>query len=61
MENEDAAVVSFDGDNVITLEAGEVIEISKAPKTAEILKIGKQSFLQILQKKMQVYDELNIT
>lgn len=48
--------VSLDGDRTFTLAVGERIEISQSELKTKILKLTSRSFLEILQKKMQVYD-----
>lgn len=48
--------VSLDGDRTFTLVVGERIEISQSELKTKILKLTSRSFLEILQKKMQVYD-----
>lgn len=48
--------VSLDGDRTFTLAVGERIEISQSELKTRILKLTSRSFLEILQKKMQVYD-----
>ncbi len=47
------AVVGFDGDTALHLLAGESIKISLASHVVKICKISNESFLEILQKKMQ--------
>ena len=54
-EKNDQVEVSFDGDNSMQLEPGDRIVVHKAPVYAQILKISKISFLEILRKKMQTY------
>jgi NAD+ kinase len=54
-QEDEQVVVSFDGDQVFSLQVGERIEICQTLETAKILKLTSQSFLEILQKKMQVY------
>ncbi|SDB08693.1 NAD+ kinase [Eubacterium oxidoreducens] len=58
-EQDEEVVVSFDGDQLMSLNVGEKITISKSPLMVKILKIGSQSFLEILQKKMSVYNDSN--
>ena len=48
--------VSLDGDRTFTLSVGERIAIRQSGLKTKILKLTDQSFLEILQKKMQVYD-----
>lgn len=52
-ETDDSAEVSFDGDYPIKLGFGDKIVIKKAEHAANILKLSKLSFLEILSKKMQ--------
>ncbi len=58
-EQDEEVVVSFDGDQLISLNVNDKITISKSPLMVKILKIGSQSFLEILQKKMSVYNDSN--
>lgn len=44
--------VNFDGGNTIDLQTGDSILIKRAEKTTRFIKLGKDSFLEILQKKM---------
>lgn len=46
------AVASFDAANAMALEAGERIEIQKSSKKMKLIKISKDSFLQVLGRKM---------
>lgn len=43
---------NFDGTHKVTLTTGDKVVIKKAPKTAGILKLNTESFLEILHKKM---------
>ncbi|MCM1386678.1 MAG: NAD(+)/NADH kinase [Bacillus sp. (in: Bacteria)] len=43
---------NFDGTHKVTLKTGDKIVIKKASKTAGILKLNTESFLEILHKKM---------
>lgn len=47
------AVVTFDGDDMITLKTGDRIRIKKAWETAKIVKLSKISFLETLREKMK--------
>lgn len=47
------AVVGFDGDTAMHLQAGESLKIALASHVVKICKISNESFLEILQKKMQ--------
>lgn len=44
--------VNFDGSNPVELQTGDSIEIARNEKTTSFLKLGKDSFLEVLQKKM---------
>ena len=50
---DDTAYVSCDGDRFATLNAGERFVIEKAVHTIKICKVNKQSFLEIMRKKMK--------
>jgi len=54
-ENDEAAVVSFDGDGIEKLAVGDKFVIKKADATIKIGKLSEESFLEILRKKMQAY------
>ncbi len=54
-QRDEAVEVSFDGDNAVRLEVGDRFVIRKAKETARICKLSKESFLEILSKKMQAY------
>ena len=54
-EQEEKVEVSFDGNPVGTLRAGESITIQKAPVCTKILKLSRLSFLQRLRKKQHDY------
>jgi NAD+ kinase len=45
--------VSFDGDTVFHLAAGDRVRIEQAPDTIRICRISNQSFLENLRKKMK--------
>ena len=49
---EDAATVSFDGGNVVSLTAGDVVKIRKSGKLTKFIKINNISFLEVLRRKM---------
>ena len=44
--------VIFDGGHQITLKAGDRVEIAQSEKTTGIIKLHKESFLEILNKKL---------
>ncbi len=44
--------VSFDGSNVVPVDAGDRIRIVKSEKTTEIIHINKVNFLEVLHRKM---------
>ena len=50
---DDTAYVSCDGDRFVTLHAGERFVIERAVHTIKICKVNKQSFLEIMRKKMR--------
>lgn len=50
---DDTANVSCDGDHFTTLKAGERFVIERAVHTIKICKVNKQSFLEIMRKKMK--------
>lgn len=54
-EQEEELEVSFDGDHVGILRAGEKITVKKARISTGILKLSQQSFLERLRKKLQGY------
>lgn len=47
------AFVTFDGEVLVPVTTGEYVEIQKSEKTADILKISKISFLEVLRNKMR--------
>jgi NAD+ kinase len=52
---DEQVLVSFDGDQNASLDAGDRIVVCQAKHDCRILKLGKLSFLEILRKKMQTY------
>ncbi|EOT21654.1 hypothetical protein C805_03732 [Eubacterium sp. 14-2] len=54
-EQKESLEVSFDGEPVGTLRAGEKIVIKKAQACTRILKLSQLSFLERLRKKLQGY------
>lgn len=54
-QNDEQAIVSFDGDEVKRLFVGGRFVISRAASTTRICKLSKKSFLQQLRKKMETY------
>jgi NAD+ kinase len=54
-QKDETVEVSFDGDNAVKLKVGDRFLIQKAEDTAKICKISRESFLEILRKKMQTY------
>jgi len=50
---DDTAYVSCDGDRFTTLNAGDRFVIERAVHTIKICKVNKQSFLEIMRKKMK--------
>lgn len=55
IENDETALVSFDGDSIDKLSVGDKFVIKKADATIKICKLSEESFLEILRKKMQNY------
>lgn len=53
-KNNPEAMVSFDATYSLPVEDGDCIKIKKAKATTKIIKINKDSFLQILSKKMSL-------
>lgn len=56
-DTEEWAEVSFDADMPRRMKAGDRVCIRKARHSANILKLSKLSFLEILAKKMQTYNK----
>lgn len=54
-QKDETVEVSFDGDNGVKLVVGDKFMIKRADATARICKLSKESFLEILRKKMQTY------
>ncbi|MCD7709147.1 MAG: NAD(+)/NADH kinase [Clostridiales bacterium] len=52
-QRDERASVSFDGDTAIRLAVGDRVKISRAKNIVKICRLGNQSFLEILRKKMQ--------
>jgi NAD+ kinase len=52
-QKDERAGVSFDGDTLFHLAAGERVRIGQAANVIRICRISNQSFLEILRKKMQ--------
>ncbi len=55
IEKDEFAEVSFDGDGIARLGVGDRFVIKRADSTIKICRLKKESFLEILRKKMQVY------
>ena len=47
------AIASFDGSGTLLMRSGDCLEIKKSKKTTKILKLGKDSFLDIISKKFE--------
>ena len=47
------AVVSFDGEEEVTVHTGERIRLQRAETTAKLIKLSKISFLEIMREKMR--------
>ena len=43
---------NFDGSHKVLLQPGDRIQVSRSPKTTEIVKLSEVSFLEVLHKKM---------
>ena len=54
-KKDETAVVSFDGDSVAELGAGDRFVVRSADATVKICKLNEESFLEIIRKKMQAY------
>lgn len=54
-ENDERAIVSFDGDNCYEMCVGDRFRVSLAEVSTTICKTSNKSFLDILKKKMQNY------
>lgn len=54
-QKDETVEVSFDGDNALKLEVGDRFIVHRAQDTAKICKLSKESFLEILRRKMQAY------
>ena len=54
-ERDEAACVSFDGDQVEKLAVGDRFVISQSDNVATICKLSNKSFLEMLRKKMESY------
>ncbi len=44
---------SFDGNHTIALSAGDRIRIVKSQESAEFIQLNRESFLEVLHKKMR--------
>lgn len=55
-ERDEVVGVSFDGDHVTKLAVGDKFVIRAAKETAHICKLSKESFLEILSRKMQMFE-----
>ena len=54
-QKDETVEVSFDGDKEGSLRVGDRFIVHRAKDTARICKLSKESFLQILRKKMSAY------
>lgn len=54
-EGDETVEVGFDGDSFCQMHVGDKIFIRRAKAKAQILKLSKRSFLEILRRKMQEY------
>lgn len=51
--DKEEAFATFDGEVSVPIATGDYVEIQKSEKTAELLKISKISFLEVLRNKMR--------
>lgn len=51
-EDEEGAQIVFDGNECIPMGPDDVIEVKRAPINTKLLKTNKQSFVEVLRKKM---------
>ena len=54
-EKDEQVMVSFDGDTAVTLGVGDKIRIFRAENVTRICKLNKESFLDIMRRKMANY------
>lgn len=54
-EQDEQAVVSYDGDSVLKLGVGDRFVVSQAASVTKICKLNKESFLEIMRRKMENY------
>ncbi len=47
--------LSFDGGQTVTLQSDDAVQIKRAEESVRILKLSQCSFLEILQRKLQIY------
>ena len=47
--------LSFDGTQAVSLQPEDIVQIRKAEESVRILKLSQRSFLEILQRKLQIY------
>ncbi len=47
--------LSFDGGQTVTLQSDDAVQIKRAEESVRILKLSQRSFLEILQRKLQIY------
>lgn len=55
IEGDEQASVSFDGDTVIRLGVGERCVVSRSRNITRVCKLKKESFLEIMRRKMETY------
>lgn len=55
-QKDETVEVSFDGDNAVRLEVGDKFIVHRAKDMTRICKLKKESFLEILRRKMQAYN-----
>ncbi len=54
---EESVEIAFDGDNIACIGIGESIVIKQAPEMAKFLKLSSLSFIERLEKKMNVFSD----
>lgn len=55
VEQDESALVSFDGDGVAQLGVGDKFVIRQSDAKVKVCKLNEESFLEILRKKMKAY------
>ena len=55
-QKDETVEVSYDGDNAVGLEVGDRLVVKQAASVANVCKLSRKSFLEILRKKMENYN-----